>query len=275
MNNGLGGFMTGKDRSITADALPSEEIAALKELERRNRDQGAAEYRRGQFYGKGAFQLRAENLAYLRYISAKAGETVLDAGAGVGRLSMLVAPQVERLVCTDLSAHCLQVLKSEADAKGIRNIEAVEGDLCRLPRSLGPFDSAYSIEVLEHIPSHRERLAAVRKLYDLLRPGGRCLISDNCWSPRNRRAQAEKEGFWGMGERRLYHYYFTPSELSALLHQGGFRDIRLRGLLLLPGRITRLLPLSFASVESWCSALPPFAGSGLLVLGLGRRPLDS
>ncbi len=264
-----------KDRSVTADALPAEEIAALKELERRNRDQGAAEYKQGRFYGKGAFQLQAENLAYLRYLSPRAGEIVLDAGAGVGRLSMLVAPKVERLVCTDLSAHCLAVLQVEAAARGIRNIETVEGDLCRLPGSLGPFDSVYSIEVLEHIPSHRERLAAVRKLYDLLKPGGRCLISDNCWSPRNRRAQAEKEGFWGMGERRLYHYYFTPSEISALLHEGGFRDIRLRGLILLPGRITRFLPLSFAAVESWCSAFSPLAGVGILVMGLGRRPLVS
>jgi SAM-dependent methyltransferase len=257
---------------LAADTLPPHEIAALKELERRNRDLGAAEQGPGQFYDKAAFRLRAENRTYLHYLSPLAGETVLDAGAGLGRLALLVAPLAKRLVCLDLSAQALQVVEATADARGVRNIETVHADLCNLPRSLGPFDSAYAVEVVDHIPSHRERLAAVQTVHDLLRPGGRCLISVHCWNPRSRRGGVEKEGFWGSGPRRLYHYYFSAHELRNLLHQAGFRGIRLRGLIILPGRISRSLPTSLAVLETWCSMVPACARFGSLVIGMGTRP---
>jgi len=259
------------DRPFSSETLTPEQIAALKEQERRNRDQGAAEYREGQFYGKGPFQLHAENRAYLRHLALAPGERLLDAGAGVGRLALLVAPRVQQLVCVDLSTGCLDILKSEATARGLRNIETQPGDLCRLPGSLGVFDAAYSVEVVDHIPSDCERLAAVKKLHDLLRPGGRCLVSVHCWNPRSRRSGVEREGFWGTGERRLYHHYFTTGELRDLLCRAGFRSVRLRGLNILPGRITRSLPASLARLEVGCSMVPALAGIGSLVIGMGTR----
>lgn len=263
-------------KGFSADALPPEEIAALKELEQQNRDLGAAEYVQDlQFYGKGAYELECESRTYLRYISPRTDERVLDAGAGVGRLAFLVAPRVKRLVCADLSAHALQALHSQAHARGIRNIETVQGDLCRLPDTIGTFDAAYSVEVVDHIPSHRERLAALRRLYDLLKPGGRCLVSVHCWNPRTRQARMEKEGFWGTGERRLYHYYFTSREIRGLFQEAGFQEIRLRGLRLLPGKITGRLPASFSVVETWCSMVAAFAEVGVLVIAIGRRPFKA
>lgn len=260
-------------RTLAADTLPPGEIAALKEVERHNRDQGAREHRAGQFYGKVAFQFHAENRTYLRHLSPRTGESVLDAGAGMGRLAQLVAPKVKRLVCVDLSEHVLQVLKSETEMRGIRNIETVQGDLCHLPSFPGPFDSAYSVEVVDHIPSHRERLAAVQTVYKLLRPGGRFLISVHCWNPRSRRTRREKEGFWGTGERRLYIYYFTAGELRDLLQQAGFQNIRLWGLIILPEWMTRFLPTSLAALETWCSMVPASVQISSLVVGIGRRPL--
>ncbi|MFI5006021.1 MAG: class I SAM-dependent methyltransferase [Solirubrobacterales bacterium] len=259
------------DSPFSSDALAPEEIAALKDLERRNRDRGAAEYKTGQFYGKGRFQLEAENRAYLFHLALEPGQCVLDAGAGLGRLALLVASRVERVVCVDLSSASLDILKAEAAARGLNNVETLPADLCRLPRSLPPFDAAYSIEVVDHIPSDRERLAAVQSFHDRLRPAGRCLVSVHCWNSRSRGAGVEKEGFWGTGERRLYHHYFTTLELRDLLQRAGFQDIRLRGLNVLPGRIARALPPSVAGLELACSTVPAFAGLGSLVIGMGTR----
>jgi SAM-dependent methyltransferase len=260
---------------FTADALPAHEIAALKEMERRNRDEGAAQGYQGYIQilqsSGGTFQLQAEARSYLRSIAPRRAERVLDAGAGVGRLAMLVAPKVERLVCVDLSAKALRVLASEAQARGIRNVETMQGDLCTIPSSLGPFDCAYAIEVLQLIPSRQEREAALQRLYTLLKPGGRCLISVQCWNRRTSRGGMAKEGFWETGARRMYSYYFTPHELRTLLEKAGFRDIRLRGLSILPGRITRHLPASFSAAEAWCAMLPLFAGIGRLIIAIGRR----
>jgi 2-polyprenyl-3-methyl-5-hydroxy-6-metoxy-1,4-benzoquinol methylase len=262
------------DPGFSSDAMAPEEIAALKELERRNRDRGAAEYKAGQFYGKGRFQLEAENSAYLFHLALGRDQRVLDAGAGLGRLALLVASRVERVVCVDLSSASLEILKAEAASRGMGNVETLAGDLCRLPHSLSPFDTAYSIEVVDHIPSDRERLAAVQAMHDLLKPGGTCLVSVHCWNSRSRRSGVEREGFWGTGERRLYHHYFTAEELRELLQRAGFQNIRLRGLNVLPGRIARSLPPSLAGLELACSTMPAFAGFGSLVIAMGTRGME-
>ncbi len=262
------------ERSIdrfSAEGLAVDQIMALKKLEQRNRDLGAQSYLQVLQDERGIFNLHAEAHALMHHISPRRNETVLDAGAGVGRLALLVAPKVARLVCVDLSAAALGVLQSRASEKGTRNIETLATDLSSLPDSLGPFDRAYSVEVFSQIPSRRERREALGKIYGSLRPGGRCVVSVFCWNWRNRRVDPEKEGFWGTGERRLYGYLFTPLELGALLEEAGFRDIRLRGLMLLPGRITRHLPLRLAPLETWCSRVPGLSGMGRYVLASGRR----
>lgn len=259
-------------KPFTADGLAAEQIAALKETERRNRDLGANEYLQQLQTERGPYNLWAEARTLLRHIAPQPQEAVLDAGAGVGRLAVLVAPKVSRLVCVDLSATALGVLKSRAERQGVRNIEIFSADLRSIPVSLGPFDKAYSVEVIQHIPSDQERRAALARVYELLKPDGRCLISVVCWNSRTRRAGTEKEGFWGTGARRLYAYSFTPREIGQLLIETGFRDVRLRGLMVLPGRITRHLPPSLALVETWCSMVPACAGMARYVMAIGRRP---
>jgi SAM-dependent methyltransferase/RimJ/RimL family protein N-acetyltransferase len=268
----LGRDMRWATEAFTADGLPPERIVALKETERRNRDLGATEYLQQLLAERGPYNLWAEARTLLHHISPHPEEATLDAGAGVGRLALLVAPKVSRLVCVDLSTASLDVIKSQAEIQGVRNIEIVPADLCSIPASLGPFDNAYSVEVIQHIPSDRERRAALARIYESLKPGGRCLISVVCWSSQNRRGGAEKEGFWGTGDRRLYAYSFTPHEIGRLLIETGFRDIRLRCLRVLPGRITRRLPTSLARVETWCSMVPVFSGMGDFVIAMGRRP---
>ncbi len=260
---------TGK--RFSADSLTVEEIGALKEFERRNRDLGAAQYLRVLQAERGTFNLHAEARTLLHHIGLRPGDVVLDAGAGVGRLSLLVAPKVSRLVCADLSPAVLSELQSHAAERSIHNIETVPADLCNLPRSLGPFDRAYSVEVIQHIPSDRERRAALRRIFELLRPGGRCLVSVFCWNRRNQRSDAEKEGFWGADDRRLYGYLYSPRELASVMRDTGFRHVRLRGLMILPGRITRHLPVSLALLETWCSMIPALAGVGRYVMASGQK----
>jgi SAM-dependent methyltransferase len=258
-----------EDRPFTADTLSAGEIRLLKERERSSRDVGAATYLDRIRAARGAFQYRAEIDAIIGYLAPLADETALEAGAGVGRLALPVAQRVKRLVAVDLSPGALRVLSDEASARGIRNIETLACDLGALPRAMGPFDLAYSVEVLQHIPSHLERLTATRALYDVLRPGGRCLICVLAWTGRHRPA---REGFWGEGEKRTYRYYFTAPETRSLLEESGFRDVSLRGLRILPGQLARRLPESLAFLETWCSRVPLFRPLGKLLVAMGRRP---
>jgi SAM-dependent methyltransferase len=255
-----------------ADALPAQVIDALKDLEKRNRNIGAVGRKTEDWVAyRGPFRLWAEARTYLRLLRPRKDQVVLDAGAGVGRIAMHFAPKVARLVCADFAENTLNVLRAGAEARRIRNIETVACDICDLPKSLGPFDSAYAIETIEQIASHHERLAALRSLYASLKPGGKCLVAVYPWNRRTRQDGSVKEGFYGAGERRLHRFRFTPDELERLLREAGFRNISVRGLITLPDVITRRLPASWAALETSCSALPESARTGWLLMGLGSR----
>jgi len=253
------------------NSLTLDEVTFLKELERKNRDRGASEYVSRTRSVRGTFQMHAEEQTLLYYISPRRPERVLDGGAGVGRLAVLVAPKVADLVCLDISAVSLDLLASEAKARGLFNIELVCGDLCSMDTSIGQFDKVYSVEAIQHIPSHRARLAAVRRMYDVLRPGGQCVMMTTCWNGRNWIEGLPKEGFWGEGERKLYMYYFSPREFRSLIREAGFVDVRIRGLIVLPRKITRLLPISFGFVELWSSLVPALAGASTYIIAIGRK----
>ena len=258
------------ETKFSADALSPEEVLALKELERRNRNIGAVGLKTSDFMAeRGRFANQAEAQIYLRYLAPRADQTVLDAGAGMGRFAVVVAPRVKRLVAVDLSSTALEVLTAETKVRHITNVETSQGDLCSISPSLGPFDSVYSIEAIQHIPSHKERLAAVQNLCRMLKPGGKCLISVVGWNVRVAR-EVDKEGFWGSGEGRLYAFCFTPDELRSLMEEAGVRNVRIRGAIVLPGRITRRLPLGLTCLESWCSAIPQLAPLSWFVMGIGE-----
>jgi SAM-dependent methyltransferase len=261
-----------KPAEFSADTFSPEEILALKELERRNRDVGVVGLKTADWMAeRGPFALEAEARIYLKYLAPHPQQTVLDAGAGMGRFAVLVAPQVGRLVAFDLSRAALDVLVAENKVRNIINVETLQGDLCNLPASLGLFDSAYSIEAIQHIPSHKERVRAVRNMLQVLKPGGTCLISVAAWNRRVAREIQDKEGFWGTDARRIYAYCFTPHQLRSLMQEAGVRDVRIRGVMALPGRICRRLPLALSRLESYCSAIPQLAPLSWFVMGTGRR----
>jgi hypothetical protein len=80
--------------------------------------------------------------------------------------------------------------------------------------------------------------------------------------------------FGEKGTRRLYAYVFAASELRDLLTEAGYRDIRLRGLIVLSGRVTWPLPGLLSIIETWCSTFPYFAGISRFIVapGSGEQP---
>lgn len=72
----------------------------------------------------------------------------------------------------------LTVTKSWSESLGTSQRCRFHGmRIADLPRDLGPFDLITSISVIEHIPDDS---AAVRRMWDLLRPGGRLLLTVPC-----------------------------------------------------------------------------------------------
>jgi SAM-dependent methyltransferase len=218
--------------------------------------------------------MKAEEELILSCMALEPHNRVLDAGGGVGRFTLLMAPLVEHVLCADLSHGSLALLEQTVKRRSMRNISCVQADLCSLPGSLGKFDKACSIGVIQHIPSHQARLDAIRSIRAALRPGGSFLMTVICWNFRVT-AGFGKEGFWGEGDRRLYRYYFTVQEARQLLLDAGFVDVEARGLLVLPKRLTDRLPASMTWLERVIAKIPAFSGYGRDVLVIGRVPVSA
>ncbi len=113
------------------------------------------------------------------------GLRVLDAGCGMGALTLAVYEASERrgaplaaLHGFDLTPAMLSQLRATLERRGIASVELVEANVLRLdtlPASWRDYDLVVSASMLEYIP--RERLVeALRGLRERLKDGGRFVL---------------------------------------------------------------------------------------------------
>jgi SAM-dependent methyltransferase len=100
----------------------------------------------------------------------------LIAGGGTGDGTIMLATHMARagrlgrVTYLDRSAAAMKVARGRAEARGLANIDWVQGSLLDLPRlGLGPFDYIDCCGVLHHLPEPAVGLAA---LVSVLAPGG-------------------------------------------------------------------------------------------------------
>ena len=133
-------------------------------------------------------RMEATDTAYVRLhfghacsaIGLSQGESVLEAGAGMGRFTRLFAARGNAVTAVELSPalaeDCRQVLADWPAAK------VLTADLLDAPRLLGQqFDVVAGFFMLHHLTCLDGHFAAIQAL---LRPGGRCVfIEPNPWNP--------------------------------------------------------------------------------------------
>jgi cyclopropane-fatty-acyl-phospholipid synthase len=164
--------------------------------------------------------------AYLRLITRqlglRGGERVLDVGCGWGSLTLFLATQAGcRVLGVTPSAVQAEYIRRRAAAAGVASLVEVEvGPFQTVPLGERSFDAVAMIEVIEHLPEHREPLA---KAYRLLRPSGRLFLSATCY-----RSQAHQQEYESrpasVDAVELYGFTaMTPlSQLLAELEDAGF-----------------------------------------------------
>ncbi len=113
---------------------------------------------------------RNEILRYRRLLRMlpRRPAAVVDAGCGTGFMSVLMAARGWSVTAVDANPVSLAAF---ADAAADWKIRVHRADLFRF--SMEPADALVCQEVLEHIPDDR---AALRKLSELLKPGGRAVF---------------------------------------------------------------------------------------------------
>jgi len=123
----------------------------------------------------------------LDLLELRGGEHVLDVGCGRGLLLHGVARRLATVRATgvdiwsnrDQSGNSLETTRENARREGVtERVEIVTGDARSLPFADVSFDGVVSNLALHNIPDQAGRRQAVLEIARVLKPGGRCVLSD-------------------------------------------------------------------------------------------------
>ena len=142
------------------------------------------------------------------------GMRLLEYGCGTAALSLRLAGRVGGIVAADASAGMLEQARKNIVAAGNGNIRLLRLDLTRDPPPGERYDGIVSAMTLHHI---EDAPALLRRLADLLAPGGFLAIADLC---------LEDGSFHADGV--VPHYGFDPAGLAAVLTEMGLANPRWR-----------------------------------------------
>ena len=150
-------------------------------LVQRNFGAAAAEYVTSAVHASG------KDLQWLVETAALTGmERVLDVATGGGHTAFALAPYAAEVVALDITRPMLEVAQKEAHARGLANIQYLEGDAQALPCENASFDVVTCRQAPHHFPDVRQ---AVREWARVLKPGGKLLLIDST-SPEEPEADA-------------------------------------------------------------------------------------
>ena len=149
--------------------------------------------------------------AIIQQLDLQSGMKVLDLGCGPGRLTLPLArrvgPQGE-VTAVDIQVGMLQRTRAKAQSENLRNIRylqvsAGEGKLTR-----STYDRAVLVTVLGEIP---DRHAALKEIFDVLKPGGLLSITEVIADPHFQRRSTVRElaGAVGFKEKHCYGNRFA------------------------------------------------------------------
>lgn len=115
-----------------------------------------------------------ELVGFLAATTFPQGSVALDVGCGAGQEAVFLAQQDFRVIGADMSSEGLAIAKAHAQAAGVY-IELHQTDITQLDLP------AQSVDLINdrgcfHVISDDKRPAVVRKLAQLLKPGGKMLL---------------------------------------------------------------------------------------------------
>ena len=206
---------------------------------------------------------RAAWSATLRRLLPDPPARVLDAGAGTGFLSLLLAAQGYQVTAMDLSAGMLEKLRAKAARQGL-DVEIVRADAASPPD--GPFDAVVERHLLWTLPDPAVALAAWRQAV----PTGRLVLIEGTWGETTGipavQAEARRLARRFRGAETGHHGHYTDRVVSALPHANGITPAEMVSLVEASpwgrARLERLRDVEWATLE----------GRSLLDQLLGTNP---
>ncbi|MGH9487874.1 MAG: class I SAM-dependent methyltransferase [Terriglobales bacterium] len=182
------------------------------------------------------YEWQVEAEAVMARLHPRPGLKVLDAGCGIGRLSLTALRSGAHVTSLDFALRRLQYLRRHAPSSAAPQL--CQADLTRLPLRTRSWDAVVCTQVLEHIPQAVERRKLLASFARLLRPGGRLLLTVYNFSLAWQRRGQPSQGTHASG---IFYHCYEPDELRAELED--FELLELCGLIHRLPRTYRLWPL--------------------------------
>jgi protein-L-isoaspartate O-methyltransferase len=100
-------------------------------------------------------------------------DTVADIGAGVGYISFLIAPKVDKVYAVDVQSEMLDLLKARQSANGLINVETVQGSETSTNLAENSVDWAIMVDAYHEFAYPKEMM---RSVLNALKPGGKVVL---------------------------------------------------------------------------------------------------
>jgi ubiquinone/menaquinone biosynthesis C-methylase UbiE len=148
----------------------------------------------------------------LERLDLRPGQQVLEIGPGLGRILLPAAMHVlpdGSVTGVEIDHGIAQALRTRAAEAGVLNLTVIEGDAASVELPAAHFDVAYLVAVLGEITN---RPAAMRRIHDALKPGGRIVIIEGWPDPHHQSLDAvtqlvEPLGFTAVNVTRAWGRY--------------------------------------------------------------------
>ncbi|MFW6124695.1 MAG: class I SAM-dependent methyltransferase [Pirellulales bacterium] len=137
--------------------------------------ENAPRYARHNYFGKVTPRYIALHriVAVDRVLRPRPGERIVECGCGPGFSTVLFARSGAEVTALDISAKLVATARQLAAANDVA-VRFLRADVRRTGLAPGSYDAAVSMEMLEHL---RDWRCALASLADLVRPGGRVVVS--------------------------------------------------------------------------------------------------
>lgn len=120
-----------------------------------------------------------------KLLELKGNEYVLDVGSGTGRTAVQIAKRLTtgKLVGIDiwdtmeLGGNSRERAYTNAEIEGVKaKVEFEFGNVLEIPLDNNVFDVVTCSSVLNNLPGEKNRIKALKEIFRVLKPGGKCML---------------------------------------------------------------------------------------------------
>jgi ubiquinone/menaquinone biosynthesis C-methylase UbiE len=148
-------------------------------------------------------------------------DTILEIGCGTGTTALKLAPSVQRIVGTDISAEMISIARERAAAAALDNAEFNTGPAQHIASSDRSFDAVLAFNLLHLVA---DRPATLREVMRVLKPGGLLISKTPCLAEMNVLIRLAVPAMRAIG-KAPYVSFFSGSQLEAEITRMGFAII--------------------------------------------------